>query len=254
MLSWSNSTSSAQTGSTTYSTAPAIINGGLNENTCAFFLWCATARDANTTSGGTRGTKLDQATRSSTTPYMVGLSEKIEIQCSNGMPWQWRRICFTVKGQVGIPANTTSFANAVQTSNGWVRVMNQLGGAPGGGAMYDIMFRLFKGQVNSDWVDPMTAQVDTGRVTLKYDKTVTLSSGNDEGFIRKYKRYHPMNKTLVYDDDELGGGTFQGNYSTTAKAGMGDYYVVDMFRARTGSDATDQLSVRPESTLYWHEK
>jgi len=184
---------------------------------------------------------------------MVGLKEAIEIQVSTGMPWQWRRICFTLKGNLGLQQNS-AFALSTETSNGYVRVVNQVPGDPGSGQQYILFERLFKGQHTSDWNDVMTARVDNTRVTLKYDKTCSLASGNDDGFIRKYNRWHGMNKTLVYNDDELGGETTAQSFSTSGKAGMGDYYVLDLFRARTGATTSDLLSFRPESTLYWHEK
>lgn len=252
MLGWTNSTGSNQTGSTSYNSNAAVINGGLPDTSVACFIWCATARDNTTNSATSLGTVFNQATRTSSTPYMVGLKESIEIQCNTGMPWQWRRICFTYKGP--LLTNGPSFASAIETSNGWMRVLNQLPGTPGSDPQYSFFVKLFKGQNTTDWVDPMIARTDNSRVTVKYDKTITLASGNEDGFIRKYNKYHPMNKTLVYDDDELGGGTSATTFSTEGKAGMGDYYVVDLIRARQGSSSTDQLTFRPEATLYWHER
>lgn len=257
MLNWTNSTSSTQVGGTTYGSAPAVITGGSNAQNCAAFLWCATARDATVSSAGGPTTKYAMAGRSATSCYMVGLAEKIEIQCNTGMPWQWRRICFTMKGVSLVPAATgsgTQFSDFLETSNGYMRVMNQVNGNPSLDPMYSLFGALFKGQVNSDWQDPMIAPTDNSRLTIKYDKVTSLASGNEDGFIRSYKRWHPMNKTLVYNDDELGGGMLSNFKSAFGKAGMGDYYVVDIFRARQGSATTDQLSVCPEATLYWHEK
>nr|UBJ26154.1 capsid protein [Red panda feces-associated gemycircularvirus] len=257
MLCYTNSTSGTQQGGSSYQQAAAVINGGLSDSTCAAFLWNATARDNTLNQAGNIGNRFTQATRTSTTPYMVGLSENIEIQCNNGMPWQWRRICFTMKGTPLVLNSTTAgayFYNAIEANNGWTRVMNQVPGNPGNDPLYTLMVFLFKGQINSDWNDPMTAPTDNSRVTIKYDKTVSLASGNEDGFIRKYKRWHPMKKTLVYNDDEIGGNEQASVLSAVGKAGMGDYYVLDLFRARQGSATSDQLTVRPESTLYWHEK
>jgi len=253
---YSNSTSASQQGGATYSTAAAVINGGLPDTNSAAFLWCATCRDNTISNAGASGGRFQQATRTSSSPFYIGLKENIEIQCNTGMPWQWRRICFTMKGQPLVLNSQTSpvFNIAAETQNGWVRVMNQVPGNPGQNPAYGMYQVLFRGVINGDWVDPMTAQVDTTRITLKYDKTVTLASGNEDGFIRNYKRWHPMMKTLVYDDDEVGGAMSSSSYSTEGKPGMGDYYILDQFRARQGSATTDQLTVRPSSTLYWHEK
>lgn len=257
MLCWTNSTSGSQSGSTTYTQSAAVVNGGVTDSSAAAYLWCATARTNETTNGVPATGKYLQASRTATNCYMVGLSEKVEIQCNTGMPWQWRRICFTMKGAPLVAASSasgTAFSTATLTTSGYVRTMNQVPGNPGLNPMYALMVTLFRGDVNSDWNDPMTAPTDNSRVTIKYDKTTTLASGNEDGFIRRYSRWHPMRKSLVYDDDESGGGEISGARSVPGKAGMGDYYILDLFRARQGSATTDQLTVRPESTLYWHEK
>lgn len=254
MLAYTNVTADTSNGGATYrSDVPAILTGGQGVNAVRALLWCATARDNTISSSNVKGTRFDISARTSTTPYMIGLKEAIEIQVSTGMPWQWRRICFTYKGPIGLTYSTTQ-AIATETSNGYVRVVNDITGDAGGGQQYILFEKLFKGQNTVDWNDVMTAKVDNTRVTLKYDKTCTLSSGNEDGFIRKYNRWHSMRKTLVYNDDELGGGEAAQQLSTQGRAGMGDYYVLDLFRARTGSTVSDQLSFRPEATLYWHER
>jgi len=107
----------------------------------------------------------------------------------------------------------------------------------------------------ADYINVMTAKTDNSDVTIKYDKTVTIASGNQEGVQRNHKRYHPMNKTLVYETLEQGEQVNIDNMSTPGKPGMGDYYVVDFFQARYLSQAdTGDLIFDPRSTLYWHEK
>jgi hypothetical protein len=181
---------------------------------------------------------------------MRGLAENIEIQVADGLPWQWRRICFTTKGLQQSITNSTGFSLFIEASTGFQRVANQVPTAQ----RTILETALFKGFANADWLDPLTAVVDTTRVTLKYDKTITIASGNEDGVIRKYKRWYPMNKTLAYNDDENGGDQFASSYSTLGKQGMGDYFVVDYFRPRIGSASGNQLSFAPQATLYWHEK
>lgn len=246
MLPWTNMTPSSQSGSSTYTTSPAVITGGVS--LAPMFIWCATARDLTPNSGPAAPGYI--ATRTSTSCYMRGLSEKIEIQISDGLPWQWRRICFTAKGFVDELTVTGSFSVHNETSNGMQRTINQ----PTGINRTYIERYLFKGEVNVDWNDQMIAPVDRTRVTVMYDKTITIAAGNDSGSIRKYARYHPMNKTLVYDDDEKGDTEDSGYYSVGSKAGMGDYFVVDIFRPRVGSSTSNQLLFSPSTTLYWHEK
>jgi len=253
MLTWTNSTSASQSGGTTYSSTPAIVTGTVS-NVPAVFVWCATARDNTTTAGGTKGSKFDLATRTASQVYMVGLKEVVEIQVADNLPWQWRRICFTYKGfntlNGALPVPSTSFNPAIEISVGYVRVLNQL--SP---SQQTTFFQLlFQGGQAQDWQDPLTAKLDTERLSIKYDKTCTIASGNEGGVIRKYNKWHPMRHNLMYDDDESGGSVIPISYSVDSRRGMGDYWVVDIIKPRMGAGASNQLSFNCESTLYWHER
>jgi len=252
MLTYTNSSAASQSGSTTYTQDPAILTGG--SATPRTFIWCATARDNTVNSGGRLGNKFDVATRTASSCYMVGLKEAISIQCGDGLPWQWRRICFTYKGQGNLrgylPVSAPGFYPAVETGNGYVRVLNQLNPSQ----LESLMQLVMQGASAVDWNDHMTAKLDTERISVKYDKTITIASGNDEGVIRKYNRWHSMGHNLMYDDDEKNGSTEAISYSVESKVGMGDYWVIDIFKPRVGSTASNQLLFNCESTLYWHEK
>lgn len=249
MMPYTNTTAASQQGSATYTASPAIITGGYT--TDSPFVWCATSRGIATNSGGSVGTKYYAATRTASDCYMKGIAENIEIQVSDGCPWQWRRICFTYKGIQNLLPNATGFGLGLLTSNGQARVVNKTANNGVRDALEEV---LFKGAKFSDWFDQMTASLDNSRVTVKYDRTRTIASGNEDGVIRKYKMWHPMNKTLRYADDESGGGETTGNFSVQSKVGMGDYMIVDYFVPRIGSTSANQLSFSPQSTLYWHEK
>jgi len=256
MLTWTNTTNATPVGSTTYGTQPAVLKGSSGLDVYCF-PFCATARD-NTTgtdaNTGRPGNKFDKATRTASLCYMVGLKENIEIQVADGMPWQWRRICFTYKGGEtmggALPASNGGYAPAREISVGWTRILNTLG-AVDQATFFGV---LFEGAINVDWVDPMVAKVDSERVTLKYDRIRTIASGNEEGVIRKYGKWHPMRKNLLYYDDEQGGTVNPSFFSTLGNTGMGDYWIVDLFKPRTGAQTTNNLSFRCESTLYWHER
>lgn len=252
MLSYTNATTTSQAGGTTYSIDTPYLIGG--SATPYVFPWCATARDNTINSGLAKGTKFDMATRTASTCYMVGLKESIEIQVTNGLPWQWRRICFTYKGRStlngALPAISTTYTPFQETSAGYVRVVNSLTLAQQT-TFFDL---LFQGNQNNDWSDYMTAKVDTERVSLKYDKVISISSGNERGVIRKYPRWHAMGHNLEYDDEETSGTVNPSFYSVDSKRGMGDYWVIDIIKPRTGSASSDVMTFQPESTLYWHEK
>nr|QCX29494.1 capsid protein [Plant associated genomovirus 13] len=258
MLPYTNLTNAAPDGGTTYVNAPAILTarttGDPNVNSPQCLLWCATARDLTRLDNTTLNNRIMESARTATTCYMVGLKERIDIQVSSGLPWQWRRICFTIKATLPGSEESTSFYNHKETSAGYMRVVNSVQGDRNSGQMYSLFENLFAGQNASDWLDPMVAKTDQMRCTIKYDKTVTIASGNERGMVRAYNRWHPMKKNLVYNDDERGETITNADYSTSAKAGMGDYYVCDLFRNRIAGSTTDQLIFSPSATLYWHER
>jgi len=243
--------------------------------------WIPTFR-APLTTGNTNTTLQNMTTGR---PYYKGLSENITISVTGGIPWQWRRICFTYKGNrlfqrftSPTPAGDAQyeplqyFKNTYDQEHGIFRPIYDLAsyygqaGAPNTstpealGQLYRFLFQgnpaQFQDSVTTtDWINVMTAKTDNTEVNIKYDKTVSLASGNEEGIQRNYRRYHPMEKTLYYDSFESGNDTAYFPTSTGSKMGMGDYYVVDFFQARYGSDAeSGNLIFDPRATIYWHEK
>jgi hypothetical protein len=248
MTSYSNVTVANPQGGTTYAATGAIMPATQQY----IFPWCVTARDCTTSVALGKGTITDQATRTSQTCFMRGLRENIEITTNDGLPWQWRRICFTFKGQrLATAIVQTGTAIATETTSGYVRVVNT---AYGNTAVSALQSYVFKGAAGVDWSNIMTAPTDNTNISIKYDRTITIASGNEDGTIRNYKRWHGMNQNLVYGDDEQGGTENISGYSTEGKPGMGDYYVVDIFQPRVGGNVNSVLRFEPSATLYWHEK
>nr|QVW56503.1 MAG: capsid protein [Gemycircularvirus] len=248
MLSWSNTTASG--GSQITAQGPAYVNG----STGGLFLFCPTAMDL--TVNNTPNLFIDASNRTSTTCYMRGLSEHIRIQTSSPIPWFWRRICFTVKGfpflRSASPTNPED--SYVETNNGMERLWLNIGINNSTVYYNSITALLFKGVSQKDWTDPLIAPLDTSRVTVKYDKTWTIKSGNAAGAVTERKHWFPMNHNLVYDDDESGTTTDTSFRSVSSKAGMGDYYVLDFFSSGTGGGVSDLIRIDSNATLYWHEK
>lgn len=250
MLTYSN-TSSTGTFQALANT-PLVLNG----NATGRVLWCATAQTIKP-----NPFPIYSGIRTATSCYMVGLSEHMKLQTTSPNPWYHRRICFTFKGddlRLVQPGDAPAVAFQTQfdgSTTGVQRLMYN--STPGGGvgntiAANDGVF--FKGVQNVDWNDVILAPVDTSRVTLKFDKTWILRSGNQNGNIYERKLYHPMKKTLVYDDDENGVTEVPSQFSVGSKAGMGDYYVYDIYSPGSQGQASDQLIVYANTTLYWHEK
>lgn len=217
------------------STGPLVIPG-----TGGQILWCATCRDRGDAESAT-----SSAVRETDTVYMRGLRESIMLTTSTASAWRWRRICFTIKG---LPFGTNI---ALETSNGWTRMLWNLAGSPGRVAtITDVIFR---GQQGQDWSDFFTAKPDTNRIKVYSDTVRTLNSGNQQGRFFKHKRWYPMNENLVYNNDERGEDENLDAYSTFGRGGMGDYYIMDFIDCAT-FNASDLLNMSAEATLYWHEK
>jgi len=123
--------------------------------------------------------------------------------------------------------------------------------------MYEYLFRGLGinsvSAIPQDWLDPMTAPVDTVRLKVMYDKVTWIMSGNDAGVIKTYRRWHPMGENLHYNDQEFGGVISSAATATETRLGMGNVYVMDLFIGNS-EDSGDNLSFLPTSTLYWHEK
>lgn len=248
MTSYSNVTTATPQGGTTYAATGATMPATQQY----IFPWCATARDCTTNAAANKGVITDQSTRTAQTCFMRGLRENIEITTNDGLPWQWRRICFTYKGaRLNTALTSTGLTLSTETSSGYVRVVNT---AYGNTAISAIQSFIFKGAAGVDWSNIMTAPTDNTNISIKYDRTITIASGNEDGTIRNYRRWHGMNKNLVYGDDEQGGTESISGFSTEGKPGMGDYYVVDIFQPRVGGSSTSMLRFEPSATLYWHEK
>lgn len=241
MLVYTNVVAPRNQANTTYTTAPAVLQGSYGEEYC--FPWVASAREIHTST-------TDEVNRNVSTCYARGLKESVELMITSGRPWQWRRICFYSKALMVDFAASSTYYNYLETSNGYARVVNEISGNNKTG-FYSF---LFDGVRNVDWNDPMIAKTDSNRVSVCYDKTVTLSPQTTSGSIRRYRRWHGVNKNIVYEDDENGVNMIPSAWSTPGRKGVGDFTVVDLFRPATGSQLSDTLTFAPQATWYWHEK
>lgn len=251
MLSVSNTTTTGTT--QPLSSGPAFVTAA----TSGRFLFCPTALDLDNNAGAPN-LRINVAQRTATTCYMRGFAEHLRIQTTSGLPWFHRRICFTTKTDqlVTSTADTPVQANPyyVETSSGYQRAMLNLNINAQPNTINNIEGVIFRGANGLDWTDNLIAPVDTTRISVKFDKTWTIRSGNANGTVIERKLWHPMNKNLVYDDDESGNSMVTARFSVDSKLGMGDYYVYDIFSPGEGGSATDRIVIVPNSTLYWHEK
>nr|WIW72178.1 MAG: capsid protein [Genomoviridae sp.] len=80
------------------------------------------------------------------------------------------------------------------------------------------------------------------------------SQTNNSGTIREYKLWHPMESNLAYREEQQGETMTESAVSVTGRVGMGNYYVIDMFRKHGNNDDQSTLTFTPEATFFWHEK
>lgn len=254
MLAWSNTNNLGQAVG-----GIALRNATLAGGTSHSFLWCATAQDLVPGTSGPPAPPAYDATRTSTTCFMRGLSENIHYFPNNGTCWMHRRICFTYKGDdfllpYGSDAPIVPIIPFLDTSNGVQRLWldETINSAPA--TQITRAGIIFKGNQGIDWNDFITAPVDTSRITVKFDKVWKIASGNQYSTQVRRKLWHPMNSNLRYGDDESGATEETGTFSVRSKLGMGDYYIYDLFTPGSGSTTNDLLNVGSNATLYWHEK
>lgn len=256
MLTWTNQQGTA----VPFAQQPLILNGGQNAN-LAWVMFRPTGMDLQTVA--LPNTVSQEGARTSTNCYMVGLSEHIRIETSTGNPWFHRRVCFTSKNPVFYTRNPSDSygierdniaSGVLETSRGAQRLAANMTVDTLNQTYLSQKGVLFKGSEGVDWDDVILAPVDTTRVDLKYDKTRVYSSGNASGILREIKLFHPMKKSLIYDDDQVGVTEDTNDYSVLDKRGMGNYHVLDIFSQGTSGAATDRLSFRCNSTMYWHER
>lgn len=242
-----------QSGTFTNSGADFTADGDRNP---VQMLWAATGRTAESTPG-VNGTITELATRTAKTCFIRGLKENIRVETNDGSPWQWRRIVFRLKGTRFLDAGAENIPDrdiyASNGTDGYARLLTDWFGTTAASTVNGI---LFKGVEGDDW--PFTgileAHVDTSRVSLMYDRTVRIAAGNESGVSRSYRRWHHVNKNLVYNDDEAGSTETFSHLSTESKAGCGDVYVMDIIVPSTFAETTSRITFTPQSTLYWHER
>jgi hypothetical protein len=223
---------------------PAVGGAVMKGNVRNLILFSPNFRDKSSSDPNSK------ATRETDTIYARGFKERATLISNSPASWRWRRIVFACKG---LNQLLGAGATGLETSNGYVRLVPDYASASATTSRNNLEAILFRGNSLTDWINQITAKVDTQRVTLLSDKTRTLNSGNALGKYFKHSQWYPINKNIVYSNDENGEVENSSSVSTTAKPGMGDVFIADYFECST-NQATDTLFFEPECTFYWHEK
>ena len=201
------------------------------------FIFNATARPGEN-STGQRGSKMDTSLRTSETIFAVGLKERITLETNNAAPWEWRRICFTSKDDFNeTDPDTSSFFR--RTSNGMVRLLSAQE------TPTYLNDELFEGERNVDWLSLLTAPVSHKNVTVKYDRRRVIKSTNNSGTIKNVRLWHSMRHNVVYEGEQTGESMVDSSVSVGGRAGMGNYYIMDIFRKHGANDNSSTLNFHP---------
>lgn len=247
MQCWSDITDGAATPPAT--NAPATFTGTLGTETQAV-VFSPTARGGPLDKGNDVATIPIGISRHRSTVFYKGFRENIQIQCSTGVPWHWRRIIFETKEFYGNASPPDGEVFRQSTFGDYKRLVS----FPASGTLDTIFDLLFQGESGVDWNKPMTAQLDRRQAKIHYDRKRVLNPGSTSGKLWNLKEWHPVNRTLMYNDRELGDRKEYFPYASQGIAGMGNLYVIDLFECATQGGEADELQFSPQCVTYWHEK
>jgi len=228
------------------STGQANIFAGTN-----YFMWCPTWRQRRTAS-------TDEHVRANQEVFMRGIKDRIMVSATFSLIH--RRVCFWSHRRID-DARPFVFDNPDVIDAPSYQRRNLV-------ALYpnldeEIFEYLFKGTVgfdyseNSRWDTPL----DNKRVKVVYDKQYTITpnyaapDGAQFGKTLTRKLWHPINRKVLYDDDEEGADVNGSGWSAQTPESLGNYYVLDIFSTGQSIEGSnDQVGTyMPESTTYWHE-
>jgi len=198
--------------------------------------------------------------RTSSRLWLKGISETLSFIPNDGSTWIWRRYIVRWKGNYTGEITTNLLTGAESTSGAtttrkW-RNYAVASTDTGINAAYDSMQENnYMGVKTTDWSNQMNAKLDNTKFDILYDKTTHLRSGNQAGAPRRIRRYHPLNCSIVYDDEENGLNITPSPSSVLSKLGKGNVFIFDLFTCPAPISATtSSLAMGSNCTLYWHEK
>lgn len=208
-------------------------------------IFCPTYRFLETDVTGS--VTQSSAARQSQYCYYRGVKETILLTVLGPSPIRWRRIIF--ESQETIMA-ASFYSSTIPGVGGRARPMVSLTGAPD---FINLTSLIFKGTQTGDWNNIFDAKIDTQRIKIHTDKARVLNPGNASGKTTIHKQWTPLNKTLIYGDDEVGDDEVTNPFCASTNRTMGNIFIVDFFEPTISGTGT-QINFNPQTTVYWHEK
>jgi len=253
MQSAANATANAPADATLVgSQGPIILANGVKDG-ISLFAFCPTYKWLKPNNAS----YISQRTASSI--WIKGFSETLSFIPNDGSTWIWRRYIIRQKDRYTSTAflgnyGAESTSGAVTTRK-W-RNFAVAASSPDYNTEYDrFQEQNYLGVKTTDWSNQMNAKIDNTKFDVLYDRTTHIRSGNQAGAPRRIKRWHPMNYTIRYDDEENGQDVNVSPVSVTNKLGKGNCFIFDLFTCPAPiNPQTSQLAMGSNFGMYWHEK
>jgi len=210
------------------------------------------------------GPQFGASERNKTRTFSKGYHERITLITNTAAHWMWRRIVFRkimlpqiLQVQAVTPTvNPNIVFNLRDTTRGQMRTTWNMGlGSTPNIDVDNIMQSLiFDGTEGSDWASVYNAKTAKRFIKVVSDRTRQLGGAQTaQGRAHRFQEWYPVNRTLVYDDEESGATPDSGStYSDSSRFTAGDLCIYDTFQCINGTES-DILRFGVEGTYYWHE-
>ena len=161
------------------------------------------------------------AHRNSQEIFFVGVKERLDPYAV--FPFVWRRVVFW----------THQRFEQFRTIEGLGGTRFRLGVTYGVSDLsaFDIQELMFKGSAGVDWdtTRPIDARLDTQRIRVVSDRKVNFNPNSEQGRYSLFKRWHPIRRKIIYDQQENGDDMTPNYWSTVSPTSSGNLYIVDFF-------------------------
>lgn len=184
---------------------------------------------------------------------------KEEVFLSVSEPCFWRRIVFYYANEI---TEAAPLYGAHPATGNPFRIRNMATIDPSaGGEQANLGQELWAGMVGVDYTEDTRwkAPLDKDNLTVAYDRTATINPNRDYaaeetyGKNRIWKMWHPVNKSLEYDDKETGQDVNPSPW-VSDKPRQGNMYIMDIFSTGRVSELDVSFGTwNVDSTIYWHE-
>ena len=153
--------------------------------------------------------------------FFVGVKERLDPYAV--FPFVWRRVVFW----------THQRFEQFRTIEGLGGTRFRLGVTYGVSDLsaFDIQELMFKGSAGVDWdtTRPIDARLDTQRIRVVSDRKVNFNPNSEQGRYSLFKRWHPIRRKIIYDQQENGDDMTPNYWSTVSPTSSGNLYIVDFF-------------------------